>query len=197
MNANEDDDSWMHEELEPDKEYENLKAERDALEQKEKKKPLNPQETVDLYRVRNSIKLKERLMAASKKLQEHEEEEDEENSLFIPETHPIRPIRRTQSPGEGPSERPQSPKHDGDEAFENDESFARMLHEELNGPVNKDVPNMKKQRRKPAKNAREVVERQREDEAERQKNLKDKVKKRRSRPKVADNQESGKGTCLF
>lgn len=167
MQVNEDDDEWMHAQGGDDdgsqEEYDNLLTIQNTLnEDLNRKGNLSLDERAELIRVSNTLARMDRLKAAQAQCVEDEEDED---TLFIPET-------RRRSPsivdnGEGPSTR----RENGYNNVDDDAGLASMLQEEFDRDIDNGSSTKlksKKTRRAPAKNAREVFEREKERRIEKQ-----------------------------
>ncbi|PMD36328.1 hypothetical protein L207DRAFT_435119 [Hyaloscypha variabilis F] len=173
MRDTEEDHSWMQEMSPSDDEYETLKTLHTSLSKKDKSGNISAGERMELYKLERTLQMKARLRAAAmQRAAVADEDEDEDGGLFVREevVDRHRRNRPTRTGGEVSEDEEMMDGGEGEVDGE-DETMLKMLQQELNGdgldgPGTGDVElgftKSGKPRKRRAKNAREVVEREEE-----------------------------------
>lgn len=199
----EEDNTWMNGTPEPDDEYNELIDEIDTLKRRENNGKITAAEIIRLMKLKSQLLLKNRLKQAAANTNDPEDEE----SLFVPmetreeaaERH-SKSVPRDRSPVEnGELDEPSTDRPSEHEA--QDRTLKNLLQDALfnsePGPsLEKTATAPKKPRRKPAKDAREVHERARQDRVnkERQKAQRKKSQKPAKSPRKKAAAKSTKAT---
>lgn len=214
MRHNED-DSWMHEPVEEDEDYERWTRIRNLLERKERTKTITEEEVMELYKVRRNISGRDRLRATANR--EDSPKDEDEDSLFvhdkITDVHERhrreKPKRRRVKDNDDLSDfdddSPEINRPDiAHTVDDNDEALRRMAQEEFLGSgldkIQAPVEDLgltksgqpRKRRQKPAMDAREVLQRQNEARIEKERAKAQKKKARSAKTKTGHKPSKGK-----
>jgi hypothetical protein len=205
MRDGDEDHSWMHDDSASDDEYETLKTLHTSLAKKEKTGKITPDERMELFKLERTLQMKERLRAAAMQRDAEAENEPEEDSLFVQESREdVINRHRRNRPHRNSNASEDDEMADGlaggDDGADED-TMMKMLQQELNGD-GLDGPGLTKNgkpRKKRAKNAKEVIEREEEDRRKKERNKAQKKKGRgdnaataRRKPSLAKGKGKGK-----
>jgi hypothetical protein len=205
MRDGDEDHSWMHDDSPSDDEYETLKTLHTSLAKKEKIGKITPDERMELFKLERTLQMKERLRAAAMQRDAEAENEPEEDSLFVQESREdVINRHRRNRPHRNSNASEDDEMADGlaggDDGADED-TMMKMLQQELNGD-GLDGPGLTKNgkpRKKRAKNAKEVIEREEEDRRKKERSKAQKKKGRgdnaataRRKPSLAKGKGKGK-----